>query len=153
FSFQPQVLRPVAAMALMVPESMQLVTDRPDVFRQSGKDNGLSVYMAKHLDPGRPPRFWLSSAGQFETRGTSAEAPAAVSDLKASIPDYFPEASSKQGFFVGTTRTIILCFETPVVIALVIVIAMLRNRGDVSTRKGEEQNAIEAVGVGRSGRA
>src|SRR5262249_38301503 len=103
FSFQPRVLRPVAAMALMVPKSLQLITDQPDIFQRTGKDNGLSVYMAKHLEPGRLPRFWLNSDGTFATAGTSPEETAAASDADLSLPGFFPEASSNQGFFADTT--------------------------------------------------
>jgi hypothetical protein len=152
-SFQPQVLRPVAATALMVPESMQLTTDQPDMFMYTGKDNGLSVYLAKFTEPGRLPRVWLRSRGAVATVGTSAEGTADGSEIEASLPDYLPEGSSNQGFFADTTRTVFLCFETPiVVIALVIVIAICRNRGDISTRKCEQQDGMQTAGPGRTSR-
>jgi hypothetical protein len=151
--FQRQVLRPVTAMAFIVPETMQLISDRPGTFLQSGKDNGQSVYVAKQLEPGRLPRLWLNSANAVATTLASTEETAAGSDIEVPVPDFFPESPSKQGFFADTTRIVILCFETPVVvIALVIFIAMFRNRGDVSTRRSEARNAIEAVSVGRSDR-
>src|SRR5262249_8178570 len=153
FSFQPQVLRPVAAMALMVPESLQLIKHQPDIFQQNGKDNGLSVYMAKQLMPGRLPRLWLTSAATFATAGTSAEEIAAASDADLSLPGFFPEVSSKQGFFTDTTRAVILCFETPVVvIGLVIVIVMIRNRKEVFLQRGEQRNTIPTAGVGEGRR-
>jgi hypothetical protein len=151
--FQRQILRPVAAMSFIVPESMQLISDRPDTFLQSRKDNGQAVYVAKQLEPGRLSRFWLNSADGRVTNRNSTEGAAAGSESELSVADFLPESSSKKGLFANTTRILILCFETPVVvIALVIVIAMFRNRGDVSTRKSDERNAIETVRVGRSDR-
>ena len=98
---------------------------------------------------GRPPRFWLSSPGAVATAGTSAGETADGSEIEDSLP----EASSNQGFFADATRTVFLCFETPiVVIALVIIIGICRNRGDVPTRKHEEQNGIQTAGLERTSR-
>lgn len=147
-SFQPQVLRPVAAMALMVPESIQLTVDRPDIFVQSVKDNGLSVYIAKNLQPGRLSRLWLSAAGKFDNGSESEEGTPDASNFEASLPDFPPGTSSKQGVFADTTRTF-LCFETPiVVIAVVIAIAMLRNRGELSARTGDQPNRVQTTSHG-----
>jgi hypothetical protein len=152
--FQRQILRPVTAMAFIVPESMQLISDRPDTFLQSRKDNGKAVYVARQLEPGRLSRFWLNSANGRVTTRNSTDGVAVGSESELFVPDFLPESSSKQGFFANTTRTLFLCFETPVVvIGLVIVIAMLRNRSYVSTKKNEEWDVIEANSVERSDRA
>lgn len=152
-SFHPRVLRPVAAMALMIPESMRLSVDQPEMFTYTGKDVGLSVYMAKQMKPGRQPRLWVSSVGSLETTGTSAEDGTAASGLDASNADFLPGPSSNQGFLADTTRFVIVCFETPVlVIALVIVVAMLRERRQLSTQISQRRNGIESAGLGGSDR-
>jgi hypothetical protein len=94
----------------------------------------------------------VSDGSRVEVR-TSAEGTADGSEIEASLPDSLPEGSSNQGFFADTTRTVFLCFETPiVVIALVIVIAICRNRGDISTRKCEQQDGMQTAGLGRTSR-
>jgi hypothetical protein len=98
---------------------------------------------------GRLPPVSLSSPGAVATAGTSPEETADGSEIEDSLP----EASSNQGFFADATRTVFLCFETPiVVIALVIIIGICRNRGDVSTRKHEELDGMQTAGLEKTSR-
>jgi hypothetical protein len=102
---------------------------------------------------GRRPLVALGSPGAVATARTSAEETPDGSEIEASLPDSLPEASSNQGFFADVTRTVFLCFETPiVVIALVIIIGICRNRGGVSTRKHEELDGMQTAGLERTSR-
>jgi hypothetical protein len=100
---------------------------------------------------GRLPPISVSSPGAVATAGTSAEETPDGPEIEASLPDSLPEGSSNHGFFVDAARTVFLCFETPiVVIALVIIIGICRNRGDVSTRKHEELDGMQTAGLERT---
>jgi len=64
----PALSRPVAAMALMVPESMLMESKIPGAFSFRGKHDGLAVYVATNLRPGASLSFGLSG----RTRTTAA---------------------------------------------------------------------------------
>ena len=111
-SLTPTVLHPVAAMALMVPQSMRMVTGQPDAFAYHGEQNGLSVYVANYLRPGTSSTFSLSGTGRSNT-SYEANAMAGGSNFSGTVahsapPHPFVAAQLDQQVISVTQRNLFL---------------------------------------------
>jgi hypothetical protein len=66
-SVTPVLLHPVAAMALMVPTTMRLVSPGRTGFAYQNEETGLAKFVATNLRRGASPTFELSGSGRLKT--------------------------------------------------------------------------------------
>jgi hypothetical protein len=128
-SLAPTVLSPVAAMALMIPGTLRLTSQQGNVFQPGGEEDGLSVYMAKDLKPGRVFPLTLTGNGELTSARKKGEKTASSpSAAEASTPEVLHPIPSKQTFVVVTNSTSARYYEIPIVlIAFLIVVGMIRS--------------------------
>lgn len=144
-SIAPVLLRPVGTMAVKVPATMRVNTGQPNFFEYRGEENGLSVYTAKDLRPGRIPAFSLSGIGHLREVNNAKppvlEAPSPTELEHAQ--EFMPQSNSKRAFLRITKRTLALYYEVPVLFtALLIGVGALINRRRCSIRPRESISAV-----------
>jgi hypothetical protein len=127
-SIAPAILRPVESLAVEVPPSMRLTTQQENVLAYRGEDNGLSVYVARDLRPGRWWTFTLSGAGQLNKTGRAPASAKRTQFVPATdyTKELLPSRQSKPGSVAIADRTLALYYEIPILlIALFIGIGAL----------------------------
>lgn len=138
-SIAPSVLRPVESLAVKVPPSMQVNTRQENVLEYAGEDNGLSVYVARDLWPGRSPVFTLAGGEQLSNID-QAKAPVETTQflpVTDSTQVSCPQRQSKREFVGITNRALTLYYEIPVLFtALLIGIGAFVQRYGGATRNG-----------------
>jgi hypothetical protein len=139
-SIAPVVLRPVESMAVKIPLPMRVSTGQSSVLKHRGEENGLSVYLAKNLRPGRSLTFTLAGFGQL-SKATQAKPVVATKTFPPAFEyrqEFFPQSQSKQGFVGITNRTVALYYEIPILLtALLTGIGALLHWRHASTRKAD----------------
>jgi hypothetical protein len=88
-SIVPSVLRHTGAMALMIPETMDIAWSNPNAFVYMGKQNGLSVYSRSPVRSGASIEFTLSGQGIRDAAVTRSSLPGTSTppSSNASMPE------------------------------------------------------------------
>jgi hypothetical protein len=117
-SIAPAILRPIQSLAVEVPPSMQVTIRQTNLLEYQGDDNGLSVYVARDLRPGRSRAFTLSRIGQLD-KTSQAPASAKTTQLRPATdytPEFYPSSQSKQEFVGIANRSLAFYYEIPVLL-------------------------------------
>jgi hypothetical protein len=122
-SLGPAILRPIESFAVEVPPSMQVNIRQTSLLEYQGEDNGLSVYVARDLRPGRSYAFTLSGIGQLD-KTSQAPASAKTTQLRPATDytqEFFPPSQPKKKFVGIASRTLAFYYEIPVLLIAIFI--------------------------------